>query len=585
MNDQTDEIKEKIDIVEYVGQFVKLTKAGRNFKGLCPFHQEKTSSFVVSPDRQIWHCFGTCGVGGDVISFLMKWENLTFYEALKELAEKTGVKLENGNFDDTKWDQKEKLYAINRATLKYYQYLLAKTSYGAAAREYLRARKLNDKIINTFELGYAPSSWDSLSKYLQKKSFSLQDIAASGLIILKNQTHGYDRFRNRIMFPLRDARENVVGFSGRLLKEDARAAKYVNTPETDVYHKRDHLFGINKTKESIRKLDNVIVVEGEFDLITPYQYGVENIVAIKGAALTEGQLNIIKRYTKRLTLALDTDAAGVEAMKRGITLAEKMDFEIHIVEFSKGKDPDEAIRADKVQFLKDVKKARPIYDFLIDSAKKKYPEDTSFHKKQIGNEVAPFIKMISNPIVRSHYIRSLAGILNVQEESVERLLRKQEFHAKTNYASKKKETTSISRSELVQKYLLSFLLQHKKLADIFSSENMVLEKEFFKIPSYASIFEKLKEYISDIKEEFDYTKFVGLLPAQTQSVADELFLFASDLPDMDDRSFYKLGFELGIDELKKSMQTMLKESDTPDDAKLSALSEKLKHMEKTYRSL
>jgi len=585
MNDQTDEIKEKIDIVEYVGQFVKLTKAGRNFKGLCPFHQEKTSSFVVSPDRQIWHCFGTCGVGGDVISFLMKWENLTFYEALKELAEKTGVKLENGNFDDTKWDQKEKLYAINRATLKYYQYLLAKTSYGAAAREYLRARKLNDKIINTFELGYAPSSWDSLSKYLQKKSFSLQDIAASGLIILKNQTHGYDRFRNRIMFPLRDARENVVGFSGRLLKEDARAAKYVNTPETDVYHKRDHLFGINKTKESIRKLDNVIVVEGEFDLITPYQYGVENIVAIKGAALTEGQLNIIKRYTKRLTLALDTDAAGVEAMKRGIALAEKMDFEIHIVEFSKGKDPDEAIRADKVQFLKDVKKARPIYDFLIDSAKKKYPEDTSFHKKQIGNEVAPFIRMISNPIVRSHYIRSLAGILNVQEESVERLLRKQEFHAKTNYASKKKETTSISRSELVQKYLLSFLLQHKKLADIFSSENMVLEKEFFKIPSYASIFEKLKEYISDNKKEFDYTKFVGLLPAQTQSVADELFLFASDLPEMDDRSFYKLGFELGIDELKKSMQTMLKESDTPDDAKLSALSEKLKHMEKTYRSL
>jgi len=286
MNDQTEEIKEKIDIVEYIGQFVKLTKAGRNFKGLCPFHQEKTPSFVVSPDRQIWHCFGTCGVGGDVISFLMKWENLTFYEALKELAEKAGVKLESGNFEDTKWDQKEKLYAINRATLKYYQYLLAKTSYGAAAREYLQKRKLDERIINTFELGYAPSSWDSLSKYLQKKSFSLQDIAASGLIIFKNQRHGYDRFRNRIMFPLRDARDNVVGFSGRLLKDDARSAKYVNTPETDVYHKRNHLYGINKTKEAIRKRDNVIVVEGEFDLITPYQYGVENIVAIKGAALT-----------------------------------------------------------------------------------------------------------------------------------------------------------------------------------------------------------------------------------------------------------------------------------------------------------
>lgn len=585
MNDQTEEIKGKIDIVEYVGQYVTLKKAGRNVKGLCPFHQEKTPSFVISPDRQIWHCFGTCGEGGDIISFLMKWENLTFYEALKELAEKAGVKLESGNFEDSKWEQKEKLFAINRAALKYYQYLLAETKYGSEARKYLTERKLNDKIIKTFELGYAPSSWDSLFKYLQKKSFNMQDIAASGLMIMKNQTHGYDRFRNRIMFPLKDARENVVGFSGRLLKDDARSAKYVNTPETDVYHKRDHLYGIDKTKEAIRKCDNAIVVEGEFDLIIPYQNGVENIVAIKGAALTEGQLNIIKRYTKRLSLALDTDPAGVEAMKRGIAVAEKMDFEIHIVEFSKGKDPDEAIRADKIQFLKDVKKARSIYDFLIDSAKKKFPDDSSFHKKKIGDEVAPFIRMISNPIVRSHYIRTLAGLLNVQESSVERLLRKQEFKTKTRYLSSKTSTPTVSRPELLQKYLLSFLLQHKKPIELFNSEHMMLSQEYFIIPSYASVFEHLREYINSSKEAFDYTKFVRLLPAQTQSVADELFLFASDLPDMNDESFFKLGYELGIGELKKKVRTLLEDSDEIDDAKLSILSEKLKRVEKTYRSL
>jgi len=188
MNDQTEEIKHKIDIIEYIGQYVSLKKAGRNFKGLCPFHQEKTPSFVVSPDRQIWHCFGSCGTGGDVISFLMKWENLTFIEALKDLADQTGVKLESSTFDDTKWDQKEKLYEINRAALKYYQYLLTKTKYGKKALQYLENRDLNQKIIQTFELGYAPASWDSLTKYLQKKKYFLQEIASTGLLCISIKT-------------------------------------------------------------------------------------------------------------------------------------------------------------------------------------------------------------------------------------------------------------------------------------------------------------------------------------------------------------------------------------------------------------
>lgn len=343
MSNQVEDIKQRIDIVEYIGRYVDLKKSGRNFKGICPFHQEKSPSFVVSPDRQIWHCFGTCGVGGDVISFLMKWENLSFYEALKELADSVGIKLDDVQYDDKQFARKQKLYEINLQALKFYSYLLQETKFGDKAREYLENRGTNEKIIKTFELGYAPSSWDSLIKYLQKKGHSVGDIIDTGLALPGRSGKPYDRFRHRLMFPLKDAKGNVVGFSGRLLDPDKKEAKYVNTPETEIYHKRENLFGIHLVKDDIRKSENVYVVEGEFDMITPFQHGISNIVAIKGAAFTDEQLGILKRYTKRITLALDMDEAGVEAMKRGIRSAEKQDFEIYVAQFTHGKDPDESL--------------------------------------------------------------------------------------------------------------------------------------------------------------------------------------------------------------------------------------------------
>ncbi len=568
MNNQIEEIKDKLDIVEFIGQFVDLKKSGRNFKGLCPFHQEKSPSFVVSPDRQIWHCFGTCGVGGDVITFKMKWENLTFYEALRELADQVGVKLEDSSYDDKQWKRKELLYAINGMSLKYYAYLLMKTQYGKKAMEYITERGINEKIINTFELGYAPASWDSLLKFLTKKGFNPQDIAATGLVI-PSGSRMYDRFRNRLMFPLKDAKGNVVGFSGRLLDSTKKEAKYVNTPETEIYHKRENLFGIHLAKDEIRKAENVYVVEGEFDMITPYQHGISNIVAIKGAAFTEEQLGVLKRYTKRITLALDMDDAGVEAMKRGIRSAEKLDFEVYVATFTSGKDPDEAIKADEVQFKKDLKRAMPIYDFLLGDIQKKYPEKNSFQKKKIGEEIMPFIRDINNPIVQSHYMKIISEMLDVSEGSLYRLMRDTNRNRFKKKPQEIKPETVLSRKELIQRYLLSNLLQNttKERASVVFS---IIKAEDFSIPSFVVIADALKTQVEQ-NNDYEYSRFVQTLKPEIQSVADELFMFTAateeEQPDLT-----KLAYEIRMNTIKTQMDELMESESETDEQKLSSLS-------------
>jgi len=578
MNNQIEEIKEKLDIIEFIGQFVELKKSGRNFKGLCPFHQEKSPSFVVSPDRQIWHCFGTCGIGGDVITFKMKWENLTFYEALRELADQVGVKLEDSSYDDKQWKRKELLYSINNMALKYYSYLLTKTKYGKKAMEYLLERGINEKIISTFELGYAPASWDSLLKFLQKKGFSPQDIAATGLVI-QSGSRMYDRFRNRLAFPLKDAKGNVVGFSGRLLDNTKKEAKYVNTPETEIYHKRENLFGIHLTRDAIRKADNVYVVEGEFDMITPFQHGISNVVAIKGAAFTEEQLGVLKRYTKRITLALDMDDAGVEAMKRGIRSAEKLDFEVYVATFTSGKDPDEAIKTDEVQFKKDLKQAMPVYDFLLEDIQKKYPEKNSFQKKKIGEEIMPFIRDINNPIVQSHYMKIIAEMLDVSQGSLYRLMRDSRTRFKKKPQDVKPEQ-KIARKELIQRYLLSNLLQNST-KEPASSVFSIVRPGDFSIPSYTLIAEALEKQFMR-PETYDYTAFAQSLKPELQSVADELFMFTAateeEQPDLT-----KLALEIRMNKIKLQMDTLMESNDRTDEKNLSDLSKEYNDLRKKLK--
>lgn len=586
MDNPVEEIKRKIDIVEYIGSFITLKKAGKNFKAVCPFHNEKTPSFVVSPERQIWHCFGACGEGGDIFKFLMKWENITFVEALKELAKKTGVVLKKISFEDKIWKKKERFLNMNFLAAEFFAYLLNNDKYGDKAMFYLKSRGISKSIIKKFQLGYAPQSWDSLRLFLKKKSYSDEEMFENGLLVKGEKSGFYDRFRGRLMFPIKDSRDFIIGFSGRNLDDKDKQAKYINTPETPIYHKRETLYGINLAKETIKKEKNVYIVEGEFDVITPYQFGFTNFVAIKGTALTNEQLLLLKRYSDRITLTLDADFAGIESTRRGIEEAERLDLEVRVARLTIGKDPDESIRKDIKIFKRDISKAISIYDFLIESAQKKYSDETSFSKKKIADEVLPFVERISNPIVKSHYVKKISNILNVSEKSIESMLfiikkkRKQQLSFKPKNRLFSKEDRQI----LIERYLLSCLFQEEDGLSISKKIFSLLEVNDFIIPAHQKI---LEIFLSEKKEDnkFNLNKFINRLTPELRQVFDELYLFASIDQPLSEVSLDKLIAEIKRFAIKREIKKILEGDETKEKKqKLTFLSNQLKEVEKTLLS-
>ncbi len=590
MENQIEEIKRKIDIVEFIGGFITLKKAGHNFKAVCPFHQEKSPSFVISPERGIWHCFGACGEGGDVIKFLMKWENITFIEALKELAKKTGVKLTLNkiSFEDKIWQKKERFIGMNNLASEFFHYILNKTDFGKKASSYLKTRLLKQPIIDKFELGYSPSSWDSLKLFLKKKKYEEEEMFENGLVIRSERGSYYDRFRGRLMFPLKDSRGNVLGFSGRILSGgNEKEAKYVNTPETPIYHKRECLFGINLALEEIKKQKNVYIVEGELDMITPFQHGYSNFVAVKGTALTTEQLKLLKRYTDKITLMMDADVAGVESIKRGIEEAEKYDFEIRVVTIDFAKDPDEAINKDPDKFKKSITKPIPIYDFLIETAQKKYPEESAFAKKKIGEEVIPVIEKISNPIVKTFYVKKLANILEVSENTVENLISQLKIKKKQLSLNKIKYSKPVEdiRELTIDKYVLSIVFQSDDPSKIYRSVFEILKPEYFLHPSFEKISRLFFEEIEK-KGKVDINQFGKKLPDELRPIFDEIFLFASADHNLANESLDRLINEIKRYYLKREIKKILSEEESPENKKqLKKISENLKEVEKTLISL
>ncbi|OGM11297.1 DNA primase, partial [Candidatus Woesebacteria bacterium RBG_16_39_8b] len=316
--DQVDEVKQKNDIVQVVGSHVNLKKAGRNYKGLCPFHQEKTPSFMVSPELQIYKCFG-CGESGDVIAFLQKLEHMDFYEALKFLADRVGIKLApvSGKFGEN-----ERIYQISHSASNFYRYVLLSHSAGKKALAYLtRERGIRMDVVKKFNLGFSPDKPEVLANYLiKKKKFSAEELIKAGLVY-RRSGRLIDRFARRLVFPISDHRGNVVGFAGRVLPDDkTEMGKYINSPETPVYHKSRSLYGLNFSKSEIKSSGSAVVVEGELDFISTYRAGIKNVVAIKGTAFTLEQISLLSRFTSKLVLALDSDFAGSIAARRGITI-------------------------------------------------------------------------------------------------------------------------------------------------------------------------------------------------------------------------------------------------------------------------
>ncbi|MFZ2206705.1 MAG: DNA primase [Microgenomates group bacterium] len=580
MESAIEKLKERIDIVELIGSYVQLKKAGRNFKGLCPFHQEKTPSFVVSADRQLWRCFGSCGIGGDALAFFMKIENVSFPEALQDLAQKYGVEIETRHIDNAVADSKKRLILANQRAAEFYHYILTTSPIGKPARDYLEKRGVSEKIIKTFQLGYAPSSWDSLSRFLISKKFTSTELVASGLGVQKQYGSSvYDRFRGRLMFPLKDHRDTPVGFSGRLLNNENQEAKYVNTPETTLYHKRSMLFGLNITKDAVKKENKIILVEGEFDMITPYQYGVSTIAAIKGSALTTEHLLLIKRFTNRVFLALDADKAGEEAIRRAIEVAEPMGFELGVIQIEGGKDPDEAMRTNEIEFKKTLEKPIPVYDFLMSLFIKKYPPTDPFNKKQIGDEMAPFLFGITNPIVQSYYVKQLAKVLDVSEESAEKVVRA--YRRKRYVPYQKKEVVQIKqqREIVLQQYLLEQLLHSPTLKDLKKELKPILFPDDFSVPAYGKLYSSLVDMSPD--EEFKINIFIKSLPPEIASVADELYLKAIADDDTTSLSLVQTAHEIRRFHLRKQLKEALGSETATGEEDLKRLQSELKELEKT----
>ena len=425
MDSQVDEIKKKLDIVEVINRLLPLKKRGRHYIACCPFHQEKTPSFTVSPEMQIFKCFG-CGKSGDVFTFVQEFNRIDFREALEELAKTAGIKLKN-NFDEGQNKNKKKILEINGEVAKFYHYMLVAHPLGADAKKYVLDRGIKIETIKQFGIGYCPEQTTLIINYLKKKGFFEDEMIKTGTFGKSNYNNRlYDRFAGRLVFPLIDFRGQILGFSGRVLPGVKKEqAKYINSPETEIYHKSQMVFGLNLAKDTIRTDNTVIVVEGEFDMISPYQAGIKNIVAVKGTAFTEEQLQLLRRYAETLVLALDADFAGNHAAIRSIELAEKLDFDIKVVDLlGKFKDPDEAVRDNPEWFKKRVEEAISIWDFIINSAINTYGVETNKGKKQILEMVLPFISRIKSEVIRSDYLHKLATMIGSDTDSVSREMNK-----------------------------------------------------------------------------------------------------------------------------------------------------------------
>ncbi|MBI4091440.1 DNA primase, partial [candidate division WWE3 bacterium] len=412
-----EEIKNRLSIVEFVSSYVSLTKSGKNYKGLCPFHQEKTPSFMVSPELQIFKCFA-CGKAGDVFTFLMEIEGLDFVAAVKRLADKAGVKIELSGAPRKK-DRKDTILEINHLAAEFYHYLLLKHKVGEKALDYLKSeRKLSDDTILSFKIGYSPNSWRSLHDFLVTRNYRIEDLVSSGLVVSHESGKAfYDRFRGRIVFPIKNISGEIVGFSARILGKEE--PKYINTPETEVFNKGSVLFALDKAKVSIKREGFVLLVEGQMDAIGAHQDGFVNTVATSGTSLTQEQLKVLKKLAPDIYFCFDSDAAGVEAAKRGIELAEGMDFNMKVVVIPKPfKDLDESLRSDFDGVKKALQNAVSLYDFYFIRALGKFSPDDPIGKKKIAEILVPVLGGIRNPIVKEYFVSKLAGTLAVSEGSV-----------------------------------------------------------------------------------------------------------------------------------------------------------------------
>jgi DNA primase len=513
MSDEIQQIKDKIDVADLIGEYIQLKPAGANKKGLCPFHNEKTPSFMVSSERQNWHCFG-CGKGGDIFSFIQEMEGMEFVEALRYLANRAGIELSNRR-SEVDNNQKNRIKQINKEAARFFYNFLIKMSSAKDALKYLEERGIKLETIDEWQIGFIPEQWDLLTQYLLKKGFAVDDLVASGLTIRKEGAESggvrgfYDRFRGRIMFPIRDVHGEVVGFTGRILVEKENSGgKYVNTPQTIVYDKSRVIFGLEKAKQEIKTKDLVVIVEGQMDAIACHQAGMKNVVASSGTALTEEQIKLLQRYSKNINMAFDVDDAGQNAAKRGIDLAIEAGMRVRVIRVpeGKGKDPDECLKKNPDIWFEAVNNAQDVMDWYFSKVFSKKDITNYQEKQQAVDEILLEIARIPYAVEKDHWLRKLSEIVRVDvvvlRDDLKRVAIKKNVN-KLNSAEKKLESEKIIKKDplsLLLERLLALILKYPFLREklLKSGLEKIIEESIFN-----SLYELIKkEYtLEEIKNQ------------------------------------------------------------------------------------
>ena len=584
MTSPVQEIKDRLDIVDFIRSYIPLQPAGKNLKALCPFHREKTPSFMVSPERQMWHCFGSCGEGGDIFKFLMKYENLEFYEALKILAEKAGVELKK--ISPAEHKQFGILYDISQSAKDFFKKQLEQST---ETLNYLKERGLKKETIEEFELGLAPNKFDDLSRYLTNSGYDIKDVERAGLIFKTERGSYVDRFRERIMFPLYNHFGKVVGFSGRVLPrleaEKPELGKYINTPETLIFNKSRILYGFHKTKKHILEQKSAVLVEGQMDFLMAYQDGVKNVIATSGTALTFDHLKTIRRLAEQLILCFDNDEAGFNAVERAIDLANANDFNVKILTLQDFKDPAEAAQKSPGALAGLIKETKPAMEFYFERyLKEKVKLELPEFKKKIRIVLAK-IKNLASAVERAQWLKELSQRTKIEEKT---LAEEMEQLKTLNYAEKNAELrrnsprqsasslreSACSRRELICQRLISLAILDKDF-----QERINEHLDYF-LEDYSLILKCLREEAKLEDERLNnLLNLISLRSSFESSILD---------PEKIEKEFQELLHQLRIEYLKEKRQGLtglVKEAEgTGDETKVASVLKEFNEVSKSIQN-
>ncbi|MCS5621151.1 MAG: DNA primase [Nitrospinaceae bacterium] len=460
-----DEIRDRTDIVAVISEHVVLKKSGKNFKGLCPFHSEKTPSFSVSPEKRIYHCFG-CGTGGNVFKFLMEIQNISFPDAIKYLAERTGIPLPrnaSGHHPDPKQKEREALRKLNESATRYFQSLLKNPEGGLNARNYLSSRHFDSGILDRYRIGWSAPTWRGLLNHVQQKSsVTMERLVQSGLVIQKEDgSNVYDRFRGRVIFPIKDLHGNIIGFGGRAIAEEDQP-KYLNSSETLLYQKGETLFGIDQAKHAIRRKNQVILVEGYFDQMRAVQHGIDHVVATCGTALTAKQAGILRNHAETAILAFDSDPAGRSAAGKGFDILLEHGLNVKIVVLPEGQDPDSFIHEQGTEkFLEKIRCAKPFIESYIDALVQETPGKTPADRVKMANQILPLLAKIQNNVERTAWLEKFTDITGIDDLAFLKELKKAFSQNQTRLAETENDSVSLLNLE---KHLVQLILSDKETA-------------------------------------------------------------------------------------------------------------------------